>query len=54
MRGMPYGWFPDCSVDVMRSFEIHEKRFQKLEDITNANDYEYITETKLVKKGKKK
>ena len=29
-------------------------RISKLEQLTNANDYEYITETKLVKKGKKK
>ena len=29
-------------------------RLQKLEQLTNANDYEYITETKLIKKSKPK
>jgi hypothetical protein len=30
-----------------------QERLEKLEDLTKANDYEYITETKLVKKNKK-
>ena len=29
-----------------------EKRLEKLEELTKANDYEYSTEIKLVKKSK--
>lgn len=29
-----------------------EKRLEKLEELTKADDYEYSTETKLVKKSK--
>ena len=42
-----YNWFPNRDRNL---FEELQKKVKKLEDITNANDYEYITETKLVKK----
>jgi hypothetical protein len=45
-----YNWFPNRDRNL---FEELQKKVKKLEDITNANDYEYITETKLVKKNKK-
>ena len=33
------------------NFHTLKDRLRKLEDLTHANDYEYITETKLVKKN---